>query len=75
MESRLTGWSLGIICILVVALIWSASSVLVQAIFKDGDFARPFFMTWVANSLFMITLLFDAAPRISNSHCLVHQWR
>ena len=58
MESRLTGWSLGIICILVVALIWSASSVLVQAIFKDGDFARPFFMTWVANSLFMITLLF-----------------
>ena len=47
---------LGIACILAVALIWSASSVLVQALFTSADFRRPVFLTWVANSLFMITL-------------------
>ena len=53
---RLSGWTLGICCILTVAVIWSASSVLVQAIFTHENFSRPFFLTWVANSLFMVTL-------------------
>lgn len=39
-----------------VALIWSGSSVLVQAIFTTADFRKPFFLTFVANSLFMVTL-------------------
>ena len=60
-------WWLGIVCIVCVALIWSASSVLVQAIFVSADFRRPVFLTWVANSLFVITLplrvLYRAARR------------
>ncbi|CAE8617722.1 unnamed protein product [Polarella glacialis] len=55
-SSGLTDWSCGILCIVMVALIWSASSVLVQAIFTSADFARPVFLTWVANSLFMVLL-------------------
>ena len=49
-------YGLGVACILAVAVIWSASSVLVQAIFQRAEFRRPFFLTWVANSLFMTTL-------------------
>ncbi|KAL1514814.1 hypothetical protein AB1Y20_003899 [Prymnesium parvum] len=49
-------WRLGVVCILLVALIWNASSVLVQAIFTDANFARPYFLTWVANSLFLLAL-------------------
>ena len=52
---RISNWSLGIACIFSVALIWSGSSVLVQAIFTRVNFSRPFFLTWVANSLFMLT--------------------
>lgn len=54
-------WSLGVLCILTVALIWSASSVLVQAIFTQAHFSKPFFLTWVANSLFMVTIPIRAA--------------
>ncbi|KAG8471245.1 hypothetical protein KFE25_009666 [Diacronema lutheri] len=49
-------WATGIACILVVALIWSFASVLVQYIFLDSGFFRPFFLTYVANSLFVINL-------------------
>ena len=52
----LRSYALGVCCILAVALIWSASSVLVQAIFVSANFSRPFFLTWVANSLFAVTL-------------------
>ena len=50
------GYILGLLCILAVALIWSGSSVLVQAIFTTADFRKPFFLTFVSNSLFMVTL-------------------
>ena len=53
---RRSGYALGVLLILVVAVIWSASSVLVQAIFTSASFRKPFFLTWVANSLFMVTL-------------------
>lgn len=49
-------WATGIVCILIVALIWSFASVLVQYIFLDSGFFRPFFLTYVANSLFVINL-------------------
>jgi solute carrier family 35 protein F5 len=53
-------WSLGILCILGVAVIWSASSVLVQVVYET-DFRRPIFLTWVANSLFICTFPLKAA--------------
>lgn len=49
-------WATGVLCILVVALIWSFASVLVQFIFLDAGFFRPFFLTYVANSLFVVNL-------------------
>jgi solute carrier family 35 protein F5 len=49
-------WATGVVCIVIVALIWSFASVLVQYIFLDRDFYRPFFLTYVANSLFVINL-------------------
>lgn len=60
---RLSSWSLGIVLIVVVALIWSASSVLVQAIFTAYDFNRPFFLTYLANSLFIVMLPVRALSR------------
>ena len=49
-------WRLGVALIVTVALIWTASSVLVQAIFAEYSFYRPFFLTYVANSLFIVLL-------------------
>ncbi|KAJ1616524.1 hypothetical protein T492DRAFT_1106074 [Pavlovales sp. CCMP2436] len=49
-------YATGVACILVVAVIWSFASVLVQYIFLDANFYRPFFLTYVANSLFVVNL-------------------
>ena len=49
-------WTVGVCCIVLVAIVWSASSVLVQAIFTEENFVRPFFLTWVSNSLFFCAL-------------------
>ncbi|OQR88480.1 Drug/Metabolite Transporter (DMT) Superfamily [Thraustotheca clavata] len=49
-------WLLGVGCIVVVAIIWTFASVLVQYVFHDLGFDRPFFLTYVANSLFAINL-------------------
>lgn len=61
------GWTLGVICIVLVAIDWSFSSVLVQAIFEAENFSKPIFLTWVGNSLFALLLptkvLVDAARR------------
>ena len=51
-----SGWSLGVLLIVIVAFIWNAASVLVQYIFADYTFFRPFFLTYLANSLFVVTL-------------------
>ena len=51
-----SGWSLGVLLIVIVAFIWNAASVLVQYIFTDYSFFRPFFLTYLANSLFVVTL-------------------
>ena len=51
-----SGWSLGVLLIVIVAFIWNAASVLVQYIFTDYTFFRPFFLTYLANSLFVVTL-------------------
>ena len=55
-KMRCSGWSLGVLLIVIVAFIWNAASVLVQYIFTDYTFFRPFFLTYLANSLFVVTL-------------------
>ena len=73
-EWKVTSWTVGVICILLVAVDWSASSVLVQAIFTAENFNKPVFLTWLGNSLFAvlipIKLLLDAARRrIGTRYC------
>lgn len=48
---------LGICVLLVVDLIWVASSELTEYIFKDAHFDKPFFTTYVKTSMFSVYLL------------------
>lgn len=45
---------LGICVLLVVDLIWVASSELTEYIFKDAHFDKPFFTTYVKTSMFSV---------------------
>jgi len=47
-------WCLGVLFIVIVAVIWNFSSMLVQFVFSDLHFDEPFFLTYVANSIFAI---------------------
>ncbi|KDO20525.1 hypothetical protein SPRG_14284 [Saprolegnia parasitica CBS 223.65] len=49
-------WVIGVSCVVVVAIIWTFASVLVQYVFHDLGFNKPFFLTYVANSLFAVNL-------------------
>lgn len=51
--------ALGAFLLLIVALIWTAASFLVQYIQHDLGFARPLFITYVSNGLFSILLLLE----------------
>lgn len=49
-------WALGIVFLILVAIIWTFASVLVQYIFHTQGFKNPFFLTYMANSLFGLFL-------------------
>ena len=49
-------WNLGLLFIVIVAVIWSGSSVLLQYIFSDLNFRSPFLITYIENSLFCLYL-------------------
>ncbi|KAF1323397.1 Drug/metabolite transporter, partial [Globisporangium splendens] len=49
-------WVVGCIFLVIVAVIWTFSSVLVQYIFDDLSFEAPFFLTYVGMSLFSVNL-------------------
>ena len=61
---RLRGWTLGLIFVVLVAVIWNFSTVLVQTIFGRFHFFRPVFLTYVANSLFVVLLPLRALGRM-----------
>ena len=52
----LSRYSVGLLFIVVVAVIWTFSSVLVQYIFDNLDFRSPLFLTYVCTSLFSVQL-------------------
>jgi len=52
--------ALGIGCIVSVAILWTVASYMVQYIFEDLKFQRPFFLTYISNSLFVFWLPFLA---------------
>ncbi|KAG1689001.1 hypothetical protein DVH05_002884 [Phytophthora capsici] len=49
-------WMLGVTFLVIVALIWTFASVLVQYIFHNLSFQGPFFLTYVGISLFSVNL-------------------
>ncbi|CAH0483009.1 unnamed protein product [Peronospora belbahrii] len=49
-------WLLGVAFLVIVALIWTFASVLVQYIFHTLSFQSPFFLTYVGISLFSVNL-------------------
>ena len=52
----LTGYSLGIVFIIVVAVIWAGASVLTQWIYNSLDFQSPFLVTYISTALFSLYL-------------------
>eukprot|EP00741_Cyanophora_paradoxa_P024823 tig00000310_g23965.t1 len=46
--------ALGIFLILLVVVIWVAAAVLIQVIFKDLDYNKPYFLTWFDSSWFVL---------------------
>ena len=55
-QRRRRDYGLGLFFILCVALLWSASSILVQWIYADLEFDSPFFVTYLSNLLFGLYL-------------------
>lgn len=49
-------WMLGVVFVIIVAIIWTLSSVLVQYIFHDLSYDKPFFLTYIGVALFAINL-------------------
>ncbi|CCI44527.1 unnamed protein product [Albugo candida] len=65
-------WSLGIFFIVIVAFIWTFASVLVQYIFHNLAFQKPFFLTFVGISLFSVNL---PIWYISQHWCSLRAWK
>ncbi|XP_072033708.1 solute carrier family 35 member F5-like [Amphiura filiformis] len=55
--SRRKRLALGIVVLLLVDIIWVASSELTRYIFKDIGYSKPFFTTYLKTSMFMLYLL------------------
>ncbi|XP_057834898.1 thiamine-repressible mitochondrial transport protein THI74 isoform X2 [Cryptomeria japonica] len=63
MQSQTWRWTIGIIDIIAVALIWIAASFVVQSVVDGG--VSPFLITYICNSLFVIYI-----PIVEIGHCL-----
>ena len=61
---RLARHTLGIILILVTDLLWTASNFLGSDLFADGSYTKPYFVTYVNSSFFVLFLVFNAARRL-----------
>ncbi|CAJ1961425.1 unnamed protein product [Cylindrotheca closterium] len=54
--SSISSYSLGLVFILLVSLIWAAASILVQYLYANEDFDSPFLLTYIGVSLFTLLL-------------------
>ncbi|EFC39828.1 predicted protein [Naegleria gruberi] len=48
---------LGLLCILVVVILWTLGGEAIQLIYSDMDYEKPFLVTYISTSLFSIYLL------------------
>ncbi|RAL13966.1 DMT family transporter [Aspergillus homomorphus CBS 101889] len=56
--------TLGIALLLVVVFLWTASNFLASTIFADNTYSKPFFVTYVNTSLFILPLFTIIASRV-----------
>ncbi|KAL1999992.1 hypothetical protein VTN02DRAFT_3707 [Thermoascus thermophilus] len=56
--------TLGIGLLLIVVVLWTASNFLASTIFADSSFSKPFFVTYVNTSLFILPLIPIIATRL-----------
>lgn len=54
--SNLSSYALGLVFILLVAIIWSVASIVVQYLYRDQSFESPFLLTYIGTSLFVVQL-------------------
>jgi len=54
--SNLSSYALGLVFILLVAIIWSVGSIVVQYLYRDQSFDAPFLLTYIGTSLFVMQL-------------------
>ena len=53
---QLSSYALGLVFIFVVAIIWSAASIVVQYLYHDQGFDNPLLLTYIGTSLFTVLL-------------------
>lgn len=53
---NISSYSLGLIFILLVAIIWSFASVVVQYLYREVKFDAPFLLTYIGTSLFVVQI-------------------
>ena len=53
---NVSSYSLGLIFILLVAIIWSFASVVVQYLYREVKFDAPFLLTYIGTSLFVVQI-------------------
>ena len=51
-----SSYALGLFYIVLVSIIWSAASILVQYLYEGLDFDSPFLLTYIGTSLFIILI-------------------
>jgi branched-subunit amino acid ABC-type transport system permease component len=51
---NISAYTLGLLFIVCVAIIWSISSVVVQYLYHNTKFDAPFLLTYISTSLFVI---------------------
>lgn len=54
--SSISSYTLGLVFIALVSLIWAAASILVQFLYNNEDFDSPFLLTYIGVSLFTLLL-------------------
>ncbi|PYI27042.1 hypothetical protein BP00DRAFT_498323 [Aspergillus indologenus CBS 114.80] len=56
--------TLGIALLLIVVFLWTASNFLASTIFADNTYSKPFFVTYVNTSIFILPLVSILASRV-----------
>ena len=65
----------GICLILLVVVLWTSSSVVIEFIFEEAHFRKPFFLTWYNVALLSVYLPFYPQQLRQLSRALLDKWR